>query len=185
MGTFWWSRLGSTDATEAPCSYHCSGGNALWWVYLGNGFYTVTHEVAQVDRYEENRLEAAWLPNQETARKWQEYVTTGKISPTLKPAAPTDVCATRTGATEVILTWNFTPDIENGLLSFHIYRNKSLIGTLQGQGHNFGDAAEPPNVTLEFRDKNATPNSIYTVAAFNVLGESASPSTSSCKVSRD
>lgn len=150
--------------------------------WLGN---TVTHEVAPLNRYEENPLQAAWLPNEETARKWQEYFTTGRISPTLKPAAPTNVCATKIGATEVILTWNFTPDLENGLPLFHIYRNKSLIRTLQGQGHNFGDAAEPPNVTLEFRDKNATPNSIYAVAAFNVLGESASQSTSSCKVSRD
>ena len=100
-----------------------------------------------------------------------------------KPAAPTKICATKIGATEVLLTWNFTPDLENGLPSFRIYRNESLLKTFQGQRHNFGDAPEPPNVALEFRDKNAMPNPIYTVTAFNVLGDSASQSTSSCKVS--
>jgi pimeloyl-ACP methyl ester carboxylesterase len=134
----------------------------------------VTHKVAPVARYEENPLEAVWLPNEETARKWQQYVTTGKIAQTRKPAMPTNVKATRNGMQEVLLTWRFTPDLENGLPSFHIYRNHSLIGTLSGQGHNFGDAADPPSVVLEFQDTNAKTNSTYTIAAFNVLGESVS-----------
>jgi len=150
--------------------------------WLGN---IVTYEIAPVAQYGGNPLEAAWLPNEETARKWQEYVSTGKISPTLKPAVPTDLCVTKIGATEVMLTWHFTPDLENGLPSFRIYRNKLLIETLQGQEHNFGDTPEPSNVTLEFQDEKATPTSSYSVAAFNVVGENASQSTSSCKVSHD
>lgn len=98
----------------------------------------------------------------------------GKISPTQKPAAPTNVQATSLGAKEVGLTWDFTPDLENGLPSFRIYRDKSLIATLQGQGLNYGDLPEPPHVVLEYRDKEAIANAIYTVSAFNALGESIS-----------
>lgn len=137
-----------------------------------------THEVAPVNQYKGNILETVWLPNQETALKWQEYVSTGKIEPTSKPAAPTDVHVTRIGETDAILRWKFTPDLENGLPSFRIYRNNSLIGTIQGQEHDFGDAAVPPNVALEIRDENVTPNSSYKVAAFNTFGESISPATS-------
>jgi pimeloyl-ACP methyl ester carboxylesterase len=139
--------------------------------WLGNA---VTHEVASINQYKENPLEAAWLPNEETARKWQEYVTTGKISPTRPPKAPTNVHATEISSTEALITWKFAPDLENGLPLFRIYRNNSLIQTLQGQEHNFGDAPEPANIKLEFKDAKAKANSIYSVSAFNELGESNS-----------
>jgi hypothetical protein len=139
--------------------------------WLGN---TITHEIAPVNRYKDKSLEAAWLPNEDTARKWQQYVKTGKISPTRKPNQPTNVNVQNINSKEVLITWNFIPDLENGLPSFRIYRNNSLIKTLQGQGHDFGDAASPPNLVLEFLDNKATPNSVYKIAAFNQLGESIS-----------
>ncbi len=134
----------------------------------------VTDEIAPIDKFEGNPLQAAWLPNQETARKWQEYVTTGEISATRKPAAPNNVRATKINPKAILITWSYTPDLENGLPSFRIYRNNSLIQTLQGQSHNFSDAPEPVNIKLEFKDTKAAPNSTYTVAAFNQLGESIS-----------
>lgn len=139
--------------------------------WLGN---LTTHAIFPAEDYTENPLEAVWLPNEEVAGKWREYVTTGKVALTHKPAPPTDVRVTQNSATEAVITWHFTPDLENGLPSFRIYRNNSLIGTLEGQEHNFGDAAEPPNPILEFRDQKAKLNSVYTVAAFNVIGESTS-----------
>jgi hypothetical protein len=48
-----------------------------------------------------------------------------------------------------------------------------FIKTFQGQGHNFGDAPEPANIRLEFRDRDFVADSSYKVAAFNTLGESA------------
>jgi pimeloyl-ACP methyl ester carboxylesterase len=141
--------------------------------WLGN---IVTHEVFPANRYKDNSLKSAWLPNEETADKWQEYVTTGKIAPTSKPNSPINVRATKINPTDALITWNFVPDLENGLASFRIYRNNSLIQTLQGQEADFGDAPEPVNVVLEFRDRQAPANSTYTVAAFNQLGESISRS---------
>ncbi len=139
--------------------------------WLGN---LVTRKIAPVDRFEGNQLEAAWLPNEETARKWQQYVNTGKISPIQKPMAPTALTATSIAPMTVLLTWNHRPDLENGLPSFRIYRNNSLIETWKGQGHNFGDAADPPKMVLEFQDKKATLDASYSVGAFNDLGESIS-----------
>jgi pimeloyl-ACP methyl ester carboxylesterase len=162
-----------------------------------------TRAIAPLNQYQEDFQTAAWLPNQETAYKWQEYGDLGignrarsmlckvedrvkrlivpnstescytKILPTQKPAVPTDVLASRVGQ-DVFLTWNFVPDLENGLPSFRIYRNDSLVETFQGQGHNFGDAPDPPHVVLEFRDQGITANATYKVSAFNVLGESVS-----------
>jgi pimeloyl-ACP methyl ester carboxylesterase len=135
---------------------------------------TSTREIAPANQYRGDRLKAAWFPNEETARKWQEYVSKGQVSPITKPDAPTDVSATKISPTEVAITWKFTPDLENGLPSFRIYRNNSVIQTLQGQSHNFGDAPKPANIFLEFKDTNASADSVYSVAAFNELGESLS-----------
>ena len=73
--------------------------------------------------------------------------------------------------------WNFTPDLENGLPKFRIYRNNSLIATLQGQERDGGDAPIYPHVVLEFRDKSTGENDIYAVSAFNSLGENISQSS--------
>ena len=139
--------------------------------WLGN---IITHEIASVNRYQGNPLEAVWLPNEEVARKWQEYVTIGKVSPTRKPKAPNEVHIRKAGAREVMITWNYTPDLENGLPSFRIYRNNSLVQTLEGQSPSFGDNPKPDQIALEFRDRKAKANSVYQVAAFNELGESVS-----------
>jgi hypothetical protein len=141
--------------------------------WLGN---TRTHTVAAIANYPENPLAAAWLPNEELAHKWQA-LNTGQVAPTHKPSAPVAVRALRHPETGTVITWNFTPDLENGLPSFRIYRDKSLIATLKGQNHNFGDAPDPANVVLEFVDRSALTNSTYTVAAFNALGENISLST--------
>lgn len=169
----------------------------------------VTHEIAPIKEYKGDTLQAAWLPDRETAYKWQAYVTApslwnkvrysfcsskklltllgaayltescypDRVSPTREPDAPTDVRPIRIGATEVVLTWNFTPDLENGLPKFRIYRNNSLIATLQGQERDGGDAPIYPHVVLEFRDKSTGENDIYAVSAFNSLGENISQSS--------
>ena len=139
--------------------------------WLGN---TSTQTVAAISKYPENPLTAAWLPNEELARKWQA-LNTGRIAPTRKPSAPVAVRSRKHPETGTVITWNFMPDLETGLPSFRIYRDKSLIATLNGQKHNFGDAPDPANVVLEFVDRSARANSTYTVAAFNTLGESISP----------
>jgi hypothetical protein len=176
--------------------------------WLGN---SATHAIASIAEYKGNPLEAVWLPNEETARKWQAYLTTpnlweqvryklcsrkqfgtllgapslinscrlNKIAPTQKPNVPFDVRVNRIHEGEIVLTWKFKPDLENGLPPFRIYRDNSLIATIQGQGYDSGDAPVFPNVILEFRDKKAVAHSTYAVSALNRLGESFSHSTNS------
>jgi hypothetical protein len=139
---------------------------------------TVANKITPASQFEGNHHEAAWLPNEETAHKWHEYVTKGKISPTRKPFAPTNLRIVSTGQTKALLTWCYTPDLENGLPSFHVYRDGVLIKTFRGQEHNFGDVPKPANVLLEFTDNEAKSNSTYTVGSFNLLGENVSSSTS-------
>jgi pimeloyl-ACP methyl ester carboxylesterase len=189
------SRLG-TDSTKL----RKVDGSKGW---LAN---PMTHEIAPISQYKGDSLQAAWLPDQNTAYKWQAYVTApniwnkarynfcsskrlvtllgapyltescypDRISPTRKPDVPTDVRVIRVSATEVVLTWDFIPDLENGLPKFRIYRNNSLISTLEGQERSGDDTPLYPNVVLEFRDKMAVANDIYRVSAFNSLGENIS-----------
>lgn len=143
--------------------------------WLGN---PTTYAIAPAKQYPSDPAQAVWLPDEEVARKWQAYLSKGEISPTRQPDPPTEVIASRYSGTEVRLTWQYSPDSENGLPAFRIYRNRSLIATVSGQSHNFGDAPEPANVVLEYVDQNGQDHSTYTVAAFNSLGESASRSVS-------
>ena len=139
--------------------------------WIGN---VVNKKVVLAEQYQGNSSEAVWLPDEETALKWQQYVTSNKIYPLNKPNAPTNVTVTEISSTTKLIKWNFTPDLENGLPDFRIYRNGSLIKTLAGQSHDYGDVTDSPYPILEFQDSTASPNSTYTVAAFNHLGESVS-----------
>jgi hypothetical protein len=171
--------------------------------WLGN---LITHTIAPVNQYKDNHLDAAWLPNEETARKWKAYITKpgtwnqirfkfcsrkelvtlirashlfescypDKIAPSQKPAAPINVQAIYIEEKEAVISWDYLPDLENGLPTFRIYRNNSLIATLQGQGYDGGDRPKQPKAILEFRDIKATTNALYIVSASNSVGESIS-----------
>lgn len=147
--------------------------STLGW--LGN---IDTKEIAPVAKFTGDPLKATWLPNEETARKWQQYVTTGQINPTQKPRAPTNLQATRRDSTTVLLTWNYQPDLETGLPAFRIDRDRAPIATIPKPSHNFGDAPEPARSVLEFADKKAPQNASYSIVAINDLGESNSASIS-------
>jgi hypothetical protein len=139
--------------------------------WLGN---TVTYETEDTSRYRGRSFESVWLPNKEIASKWQEYMKVGKVSPSRKPSTPSNVQAAKTAAKTALVSWEFTPDLENGLPSFRIYRDNVLLTTIQGQKHTFNGAPDPLSIKLEFEDKSARSNSVYTVAATNLLGESIS-----------
>ena len=136
-----------------------------------------THNVAPVARFAGDRRAAVWLPNEDTAHKWQQYLATGKIPPTHTPMAPTALTATRIAPTTALLTWQYPPDLEQGLPSFRIYRDRQAIATVTGQGHDFGDAPDPPHIVLEFQDRDAQRDASYSVGAINALGESMSQPT--------
>ena len=146
--------------------------------WLGN---IATKEIAPANKYQGNFAQKVWLPSKETALKWKEHIAYDRISPLRKPNAPTNVTVTNVSPTKKIIKWDFTPDLENGLPDFRIYRNDSLVKTLKGQGYDGGDITDSPHPILEFRDSAASPDSVYTVAAFNQRGESTSAPVISIK----
>jgi hypothetical protein len=146
--------------------------------WLGN---PIKQTVARANEYKGTVRDAVWLPDEEVARKWQQYLRTGKPLPTGKPLAPSKVEIVETEPNKILLRWKYTPDLENGLPSFHIYRNNALIGTFQGQKYNSSDAPVPSNIKLEFQSTGERQNSVYIVSAFNTLGETASQPSRSFK----
>ena len=133
-----------------------------------------TKEIVPINEYRGDFAQTVWLPDRQTALKWQQYVTTSKILPLSKPNAPTNVTVVDISPTKKTIKWDYTPDLENGLPNFRIYRNNSPIQTLKGQTYDYGDVTDSPYPVLKFKDLEASPNAIYTVAAFNHLGESVS-----------
>jgi len=142
--------------------------------WLGN---IATMEIVPASKYQGDLADKVWLPDQETALKWKEHLASDRITPFRKPNAPTNVTITDVSPTKKIITWDFTPDLENGLPDFRIYRNGSLIKTLKGQRYDGGDVTNSPYPILEFRDITISTGSIYTVTAFNQRGENSSTPT--------
>ena len=138
-----------------------------------------TKEVFPISEYQGDFTQTVWLPNRETALKWQQYVTSSKILPLSKPNAPVNVTVSDISSTNKTIKWDYTPDLENGLPNFRIYRNNLLIQTLKGQAYGYGDVTLSPYPVLEFEDLEASSNAVYTVAAFNQLGENKSLPTKS------
>ena len=136
--------------------------------WIGN---IATKKVVPAEQYNGNAHESAWLPDRETALKWQQYVTYSKILPLRKSNPPTNVTVTKISPAKKLIEWDYAPDLENGVPDFRIYRDGSLIKTLQGHRYDYGDVATRPDIVLKFVDANAKDNSTYAVTAFNQQGE--------------
>jgi poly(3-hydroxybutyrate) depolymerase len=102
-----------------------------------------TGEIAPVSEYRGDPKTAAWLPDERTARRWKEYISTGTIAPPVSaPPPPVNVRAKRTAAgTE--LTWDATNEPGVPLPTFSIYRGTDRVGTLKPPSHGYGDEPRP------------------------------------------
>ncbi|WP_434685177.1 hypothetical protein [Pseudanabaena minima] len=82
-----------------------------------------------------------------------------------------------TGKDKYIST-NYRLWLPNGVANIRglirIYRDNYLIATLQGQEYSGDDTPSPTQVVLEFREQEAKAKTVYTVSAFNAIGESTS-----------
>jgi hypothetical protein len=118
-----------------------SGG---WLGDIGTGRIT-PYELFKGDKYE-----ACWLPNECFARKWKEFIASGRIADTTPPSAPTQLKATIVDDGQVQLLWQGQADVESGLKYFNVYRNGKKIAVVQGQGWNRGDEPDPVDCVMEF-----------------------------------
>lgn len=136
------------------------------------------------DDYTDAALEAVWLPNEQIARNWMQYVKDTNIADKTPPPAPTDLSLNGSE-----LTWEADADLESGLSQFIIERdgeflanvpekNKNRFGRPLFQGLQYSDTPAQPLVRMRFQDTSAKSDAThrYRVIAVNTRGLKSKPS---------
>ena len=132
---------------------------------------------------------AVWLPDERTAKRWVEYVSTGATADDTPPPAPTGLRTRRRGDGPVMLDWEATADLESGLRAFVVTRNGKRIAQVPEtpvgkfgrplfQTLSFHDTPEAPPPDMQFFDTAVTGGSMYEyrVIAVNGVGLESAPS---------
>ena len=143
--------------------------------------------------YKGNPLEAVWLPDEEVARIWIEYVKNGTIADSTPPLPPFDVRVTSRGNGGNEITWDAEVDFESGLGGFFVMRDDQALARLPAmiplgvygrplfQGLSYHDTPEGPPAPAEMRylDVSAKPGEkhTYSILAVNSAGVTSQPST--------
>ena len=135
--------------------------------------------------------DAVWLPNEQVARAWAEYVRTGAISDATPPPAASHVRATRKPDQAIELTWDAEADLESGIQAFVIQRDgrelarvpeKPLgrFGRPLFQAMSYHDTPERPLPEMRFIDRSPPSGAKrdYRVIVVNGVGLRSQPSPS-------
>ena len=119
--------------------------------------------------YKGNPLEAMWLPNEQVARIWIEYVNNATVADITPPPPPFNVRVTSKGSAGNEITWDAEPDFESGIGGFFVMRdNRALVrlptmtplgvyGRPLFQGLSYHDTPEGPPAP-EMRYSTPPPN---------------------------
>ena len=127
---------------------------------------------------------AAWLPNEDIAKDWIQYVKDTAVTDPTVPPAPTNLRLTGNE-----LTWDAEADLESGLAGFIVERDGRFLANVPEQGMNpfgrpvfqklqYSDTPPQPLVPLRFTDNKAEPGTkhSYRVLAVNTVGLKSKPS---------
>jgi pimeloyl-ACP methyl ester carboxylesterase len=119
-----------------------------------------TGTIAPYASFEGDKYEACWLPNEDFAHKWKEFIASGKIADSTPPPGPTGLKATMVGDGQVQLRWRAEADVESGLKRFNVYRNRKKVAVVRGQGWNRGDEPDPVDCIMQYtyREQQGTEN---------------------------
>ena len=142
--------------------------------------------------YKGNPLEAAWLPGEQVARIWIEYVKNGTVADVTPPLPPFNVRVTSRGNGGNEISWDAEVDFESGLSGFFVMRDDQALARLPAtiplgvygralfQGLSYHDTPEGPPGPPEMRylDVSAKPGEkhAYSVLAVNSAGVTSQPS---------
>jgi len=139
-------------------------------------------------QYKGDTKQAAWLPNEKFAKAWMEYVKTGFVTDTTPPPAPRNVKLVSRGKKGNEITWDAEADLESGLRTFLVRRDKQQIGQLATvpsngggrpsfQGLSYNDTPIKPKAEMRYIDEAATPGAkhSYEIIAVNTQGLSSKP----------
>jgi len=131
-----------------------------------------TLEIAPYKSFNGDKYNAYWLVNEDFARKWKSFVTTGQVPDTTPPPPPTNLTAKVTDPERILLQWTATADVQSGLKRFNVYREGQKIAAVQSQGWNRGDEPDPINCVMAFTDNLGVPTRSlrYEVSSVNFAG---------------
>jgi len=155
------------------------GGNGLRPMdearaWLGD---TATGAIAPALQFRGVAREAAWLPDEETARRWREFVATGAVSPRGPLPRVAHLRADPVSATGVEVSWTAAADLEHGMPSFAVFRDGAVIGGVPGQSHGYHDDPAPLEVRLRYHDAGLRAGETHRYRAAPLSAWSASPQT--------
>ena len=143
--------------------------------------------------YEGNPPDAVWLPNEQVAKVWIEYVRYGTVADVTPPPPPFNVRVTSRGNGGNEITWDAESDFESGIGGFFVMRDDQTLARLPTmipfgvygrplfQGLSYHDTPEGPPVPPELRylDVSAKPGEkhTYSILSVNSAGVPSEPST--------
>jgi pimeloyl-ACP methyl ester carboxylesterase len=145
---------------------------------------TATRAVSSEATFTGNKLRACWFPNQRFALLWREYMLTGIIKDsTPVPPAPYNLSGTYSN-NQIVLKWDADADVQEGIQTFCIYRNGTLLQKMQWpnapatlftkvkgfQRWEDGDQPDPspaPSMTFTDNTVNGTGTYTYQISTVN------------------
>ena len=145
---------------------------------------TATRAIASQANFTGDKLKACWFPNQTFAKLWVEYMANGTIKDsTPVPPAPYNFNGAYSNK-QIVLKWDADADMETGIKTFNIYRNGTLLQTIQWpnapstlfttekgfQRWDDGDQpnpTNPPNMTYTDAGLSDTGTYVYQVSTVN------------------
>jgi hypothetical protein len=137
---------------------------------------TGTRTIASAATFTGNKAAACWFPNERLAKMWKEYMATGTQKDSTPPPAPYNLTGTYNNG-QLVLRWDADADLETGIKTFIIYRNGSVLQTMQwpnapstlfttAKGFQRWDDGDQPNPTpapnMTFTDNNLSGTATYT-----------------------
>jgi hypothetical protein len=142
--------------------------------------------------YKGNPLEAVWLPNEQVARIWMEYVNHGTVADVTPPRPAFNVRVASKGSGGNEITWEAEADFESGIGAFVVMRDNRALARLPlmsvpvvygrplFQGLSYHDTPEGPPTPPEMRyvDASAKPGEkhTYSILTLNSAGLPSDPS---------
>jgi hypothetical protein len=145
-----------------------------------------TLTIASAATFTGNKTAACWFPNEQWAKMWHEYMVTGTQKDSTPPPAPYNLTGTYNNS-QIVLKWDADADLQTGIKTFIIYRNGSILQTMQWpnapttlftaekgfQRWDDGDQPNPfpaPNMTFADANVSDTGTYAYEVSTVNWSG---------------
>ncbi|WP_442511561.1 hypothetical protein SH528x_003242 [Novipirellula sp. SH528] len=129
-------------------------------------------------KYSGDLASSIWLPNEEIARAWSQFIIDTNVADSTPPPTPTNVVVK-----DRELTWDAEADLESGISHFIIERDGQLIATVPEksknpfgrplfQGLQYSDTPSMPLVEMRYTVEASQPvtASQYRVRAVNTVG---------------